>query len=148
MPSGFGGTRCYWQRSRMFGVRDKSQTDSSLPFVSTMRIRTLALGTQNPFPVLCISELLGESHPWLNRLWLILTLTLKRFVSWSKSPEVSSPEHGNQVTSVFEDYQSWVSKVYTFVVNDVHFPPKFFTPGCGFSFFLFCANCFIPLSAF
>ena len=134
MPSGFERTGYCWWRPCMFGIRDKSQTDSSLPFVSTMRVRALQLyyvgqSTQNPFPILCIVRIIGRIRYWLNGLWLILILTLKCSVSWGKSSTVSSPEHGDPVTWIFwKDHQSWVQKVCTFVVNGVHFPPECFTP--------------------
>ena len=37
-------------------------------------------------------------------------------------------EQGNNITWVFwKDYQSWVQRIYMFVVNIVHFPPKAFS---------------------
>ena len=50
----------------MFGVKDKMQTHSFLPFVSGVRLRDreryyVEQTTQNPFPVLCSCRIPGEN---------------------------------------------------------------------------------------
>ena len=80
----------------MFGVRDKTQTHSFLPFVSGVRLsdRMILCWTEHsePFPSFCSFRIPGEKVTWLNGLWIVLILTLKHFVSWGKSFAVSS--HG------------------------------------------------------
>ena len=49
----------------MFGMMDKSQTHSFLPFVSGVRLRDRGMyyveqSRQNPFPVLCSFRIPGE----------------------------------------------------------------------------------------
>ena len=65
MSSGCGGTCCYWQRPHIYGIRDKSQTYSFLPFVSGVRLRDrgpyyVEQSTQNPSPLLNIFRIPGR----------------------------------------------------------------------------------------
>lgn len=73
MSSGCGGTCCYWQRPHMYGIRDKSQTHSFLPFVSGVRLRDrgpyyFEQSTQNPSPLLNIFRIPGRIRYLIKRI--------------------------------------------------------------------------------
>ena len=64
MPSGYGEL-VLLAEIHMFGVRDKMQTHSFLPFVSGVRLSHrgryyVEQSTQNPFPVSAFSEFLEK----------------------------------------------------------------------------------------
>ena len=100
-PSWCGGISRCWQRPPMSGVREKTQTHSSLSFGSEVRFGDRGLlcqeqCTQKPLPVLCIFRIPGRIRQFIK--WamtgycLVLMLPPTFYVSWGKLSAVSSPE--------------------------------------------------------